>query len=65
MTMFKSVVKTDTGTYKKLATSNIELFHMINPKDYQVSYIYEDFTWDHCTGAYAFEDTEWGSYNSV
>lgn len=63
MTMFKSVVKEASGEYKKLATSNIELLRMINPSDYQVSYIYEDFTWEHCSGYYTFENVSWGDYN--
>merc|ERR1711998_543029 len=55
MTMFKSSIKdASTGKYVYRATTNIELFRMINPAEYMASYIYEDFEYTHCTGAYAF-----------
>merc|ERR1711907_653318 len=65
MTMFKSMVKnTETGEYVYRATTNLELFQMINPAEYQGSYIYENFEWKHCTGAYSFPGVDWGNITS-
>ena len=44
MTMFKSSIKdATTGKYVYRATTNVELFRMINPSEYMASYIYENF----------------------
>merc|ERR1711998_761098 len=61
-----SLVKdTTTGMYVYRATTNIELFRMINPSSYLASYIYEDFDFDHCTGAYEFPAVDWGNRTSL
>jgi len=65
MTMFKSIVKdTETGQYVYRATSNQELFQMINPAEYQGSYIYENFEWKHCESPYSFASTAWANITS-
>ena len=63
LNMFKSnVVDPQTGKYQMRSTTNLELFRMINPKEYMVSYIYENFEWTHCDrGAYAFPEVDWAS----
>ena len=50
-----------SGEYALKATSNLELFRMINPNDYQASYVYENFLWDHCVKDWEFPEVEWGA----
>ena len=65
ITMFKSVVVNPaTGKYQARVTSNLELFEILNPAEYMASYIYENFEWKHCHGAYEFPQVEWAGNTS-
>ena len=51
-----------SGLFTKMRLSNQELFSKMNPNDYRMSYVYDDFSWEHCDDAgYVFESLSWAS----
>ena len=42
--------------------SNGDLFHMLNPHTYRMSFVYDSFSWDHCAeSGVHFPDLDWGA----
>ena len=39
-----------------------DLFHMLNPHEYRMSFLYDSFTWSHCDDAgVKFPALDWGT----
>ena len=42
--------------------SNGDLFHMLNPHEYRMSFLYDSFTWSHCDDVgVKFPALDWGT----
>lgn len=60
ITSFTTSYFDKSGDIVKQPTTNLELFEMSNPHDYHMTYVYDSFTWSHCSDAGVnFPEVEW------
>ena len=60
MTLFATSLLQDDGTYSRAYLSNQELAVATSPASYQMSYIYDNFEWSHCSDVgVEFPATTW------
>ena len=51
-----------TGHFEERWLTNGELFHIMNPNEYYMHYVYDNFEWEHCDAeGYKFPRLEWAA----
>jgi len=49
LTSFDSYVQNAAGEFQKMQLTNGELFKMLEPNNYMLSYVYDNFDWEYCS----------------